>query len=286
LIRDYYSNCLKPEYDTYAEPAAQPPVACADVAASLVLYSISILACAATFYSELFENYVNFARAQDGPGAEKITIISLFLGIASAAFGARRLADQRNERIRRLAAEQQAASLSLRDPLTLLPNRRCLENELGAAIERVGSKITVFLVGLKRFELINNVHGHAGGDAVLSQVAARLRQEVGGIGFLARIGDDEFAVMTSGEEADRATRIALSLVENIRQPVQIGMRDHSVEAHVGIAQLTSEQRSVGEVLRRAHVALDRARNLDTECCFFDVEMDAHICARVGDGTNV
>src|ERR1700682_2591799 len=94
------------------------------IADSLVLYSISILACAATFYSKLFENYVNFSRAQDGLGAEKITIISLFLGIASAAFGARRLTDQRNERIRRLAAEQQAASLSLRDPLTLLPNRR------------------------------------------------------------------------------------------------------------------------------------------------------------------
>jgi predicted signal transduction protein with EAL and GGDEF domain len=153
-----------------------------EISDALVLYSISILACAATFYSELFENYVNFARAQDGPAAEKITIISLFLGIASAAFGTRRLADQRSERVRRLAAEQQAASLSLRDPLTLLPNRRCLENELGAAIERAGSKITVFLVGLKRFELINNLHGHAGGDAVLSQVAARLRHEVGRMG--------------------------------------------------------------------------------------------------------
>lgn len=251
-----------------------------EIVDALVLYSISILACAATFYSELFENYVNFSRAQDGPGAEKLTILSLFLGIASAAFGARRLTDQRNERIRRLAAEHQAASLSLRDPLTLLPNRRWLEHELSTAIERVGSKITVFLIGLKRFELINNVHGHAGGDAVLSQVAARLRQEAEGIGFLARVGDDEFAVMTSGEEADRATRIALSLVENIRQPVQIGMREHTVEAHVGIAQLTPGQRSVGEILRRAHVALDRAKNLDTECRFFDVEMDAYICARV------
>src|ERR1700730_2551703 len=125
-----------------------------EIADALVLYSISILACAATFYSELFEDYVNFARAQDGLGAEKITIISLFLGIASAAFGARRLTDQRNERIRRLAAEQQAASLSLRDPLTLLPNRRCLENELGSAIERVGSKIHVFLVGVTRFESV------------------------------------------------------------------------------------------------------------------------------------
>ena len=68
------------------------------IADGLVLYSISILACAATFYSALFENYVNVARAQQGHGLEKITIISLFLGIASAVFGVRRVTDQFNER--------------------------------------------------------------------------------------------------------------------------------------------------------------------------------------------
>ena len=251
----------------------------AEIADGLVLYSVSILACAATFYSNLFEDYVNFTRAQQGLGLEKITIISIFLGIASAVFGVRRLTDQRNERKRRLAAEQNANSLSLRDPLTFLPNRRCLENELGAVLEGGGGNFTVLLAGLKRLQAVGNVHGHTGEDAVLTQVAVRLRQEVGRIGFLARIGDDEFAVLTSGHEADRATRVALALVENINRPVQVGIRQHTVGAHVGITQVTSENKIVGDVLRRAHIALDRARALDIDCCFFDPEMDAHIRAR-------
>jgi hypothetical protein len=49
-----------------------------EIADSLVLYSISILACAATFYSKLFENYVNFSRAQDGLGAEKSRLSRCF----------------------------------------------------------------------------------------------------------------------------------------------------------------------------------------------------------------
>src|SRR3984893_18645361 len=141
----------------------------------------------------------------------------------------------------------------------LLPNRRCLENEIGAALERTGGNFSVLLAGLARLQSIYNLHGHAGGDAVLSQVAARLRQEVGRIGFLARTGDDEFAVLISGQEADRATRVALSLVQNINPPVQIATRQHKVGAHVGIAQVTSENRNIGDVLRRAHIALDRAR---------------------------
>jgi predicted signal transduction protein with EAL and GGDEF domain len=73
--------------------------------------------------------------------------------------------------------------------------------------------------------------------------------------------------------------VARSLVEHIRRPARIGIHEHTVEAHVGIAQLTPDQGTFGEILRHAHIALDRARNLDTDCCFFDPEMDTHISAR-------
>jgi diguanylate cyclase (GGDEF)-like protein len=180
--------------------------------------------------------------------------------------------------VRRVAAERHAASLSLRDPLTLLPNRRCLENELSAALAREGSNLAVLLVGLQQFQTVNSVYGHATGDAVLSQVAARSRQEIEGFGFLARIGDDEFAILLSSEQADRATGIARKLVEGIEQPVQIGMNECVVEANVGIVIAIPHQ-EVGEVLRRAHVALDRARIIHAHCCFFNPEMDAYIRER-------
>ncbi len=250
-----------------------------EIADGLVLYSISILACAATFQSSLFDNFVKLSRAQEELGAEKIAIISIFFGIASAVFGVRRLADQYTERKHRLAAEQNANSLSLRDPLTSLPNRRRLEHELGHLPEAADAKPTILLIGLKRLGAINNVHGHAGVDAVLSQVAARLRRAVEGIGFLARIGDDVFAVLISGQDADRATRVATALVDCINQPVQIGTRQYMVGAHVGIAQDNAENRIVRDLLRRARIALDRAMARDIDCCFFDPEMDAYIRSR-------
>jgi len=250
-----------------------------EITDAFTLYSVSALACAATFYSPLFDEFVTLARDEGGVLGAKFTIVLLFLGAASSVFGVRRLADQRDERQRRLAAERQASSISLRDPVTLLPNRRALENELDAAAARGERDLTVLLVALERLAVLNNLHGHAGADAVLSQVAARLRRETETIGFLARIADDEFAVVVPDADADRATGIALGLIEQIRRPVRVGVHEHTVVAHVGIAQLTPEDEAVGEVLRHAHIALDRARSLDTDCCFFDTEMDAHIAAR-------
>lgn len=250
-----------------------------EITDAFTLYSVAILACAATLYSPLFDDFVKLAQEQGGLLGAKFTVALLFLGIASSVFGVRRLADQRDERRRRLAAERQADSLSLRDPLTLLPNRRCLENEFDAALARRDGGFTVLLMALERLAVLNNLHGHAGADAVLSQVAARLRQATETIGFLARVGDDEFAVVIADADADRVTRIALGLIEQVRRPVRIGAHEHTVEAHIGIAQTAAEDDTFGEVSRHAYIALDRARSLDTDCCFFDTEMDAHIAAR-------
>src|SRR5215831_13099225 len=107
-----------------------------EITDALVIYSISILIGVATSYSELS---LNFARAQGELGLQKFSVVVVFLGIASAIFGLRRIADQNNERQRRIAAEQQALSISLHDPLTLLPNRRCLEKEIDAAVNSDGA---------------------------------------------------------------------------------------------------------------------------------------------------
>ena len=204
-----------------------------EITDALVIYSVSILISIALSYSEL---YARFALGERE--LEKFSIVVLFLGIASAVFGFRRITDQHNERLRRLAAEQQAASLSLHDPVTLLPNRRCLENQISALIERTDSKLAVLLVGLKQFHTINSVYGLASGDAVVSQMAPRLRLDFERLAFLARVGTDEFALLLSSEHVHRSPDIARSLVEAIRQPVQIGTKEYIAEAQVGIVQLT------------------------------------------------
>jgi diguanylate cyclase (GGDEF)-like protein len=249
-----------------------------EITDALVIYSISILIGVATSYSELS---LNFARAQGESGLQKFSVVVLFLGIASAIFGLRRIADQNNERRRRIAAEQQALSISLYDPLTLLPNRRCLEKEIDAAAngEGTGGKMAVLLAGLDDLHIVNSVHGHASGDAVVSQLAARLRQRFARLGFLARIGNDTFALLIAGDQVPRTPDIAGKLIEAIKEPVRIETKEYIAEAHAGIAQLTSQQREAGEIIRQAFVALDRAKDVRVDCCFFDPEMDVHIRER-------
>jgi diguanylate cyclase (GGDEF)-like protein len=203
-----------------------------------------------------------------------------FCGVGLVVFSSRRIIDQRRERIRRVAAEQNAVSLSMRDPLTQLPNRRKFEADVGTALARCGGRITILLLGLEQFSKLHDVYGHLGCDAALSQVAARLQGKIDSAKFFARIGDDEFALCLAHADPEIARETACSLVETVKEPVQIGIEQISLAANVGIAQAGRGQLTVDELLRCAHVALSRARNTRNEYCFFDPKMDAHVRERL------
>src|SRR5947208_9097428 len=95
----------------------------------------------------------------------------LFLGIALVLFSVRRICDQRRERIRRVAAEQQPQLLLMRDPLTQLPNRRKFEIDLSAALNGSSNRMTILLLGLAQFKRLHDVYGHLGCDTALPQLA-------------------------------------------------------------------------------------------------------------------
>jgi diguanylate cyclase (GGDEF)-like protein len=202
-----------------------------------------------------------------------------FFGVALVVFTLRRISDQRGERSKRLAAEQQAQTASMRDPLTQLPNRRQFQNDVGNVLKDADHKMSVLLLGLEQFKKLNEVYGHLGCDEALLQIGSRIRERAGAGDFFARIGDDEFALCLAGGDPEYARRIACTLVELVRAPVQIGIEQHSIGASVGIAQAGRGHATVDELLRCAHVALSRARALHTEFCFFDPKMDAHIRER-------
>jgi diguanylate cyclase (GGDEF)-like protein len=167
----------------------------------------------------------------------------------------------------------------MRDPLTQLPNRRQFQNDVSASLKTSGNKMSVLLVGLDQFKKLNEVYGHLGCDEALLQIASRLRDSATAKDIFARIGDDEFALCLTGGDPETARKIACSLVEIVKKPIQIGIEHHSIGANVGIAQAGRGHVTVDELLRCAHVALSRARNTHTEYCFFDPKMDAHIRER-------
>jgi len=202
-----------------------------------------------------------------------------FFGIALVVFSIRRIMDQRYERIRRVAAEERAHVISTRDPLTQLPNRRQFEIEASTTLKRPNSRMTLLLLGLSQFKKLHDVYGHLGCDAALLQVVKRLQERIDSGNLFARIGDDEFVVSLAHADPEIASKIASSLVENVKESVQIGIEHLSISANVGIAQAGRGQVTVDELLRCAHVALSRARNNRSEYCFFDPMMDAHVRER-------
>jgi len=239
-----------------------------EITDALVIFSISIISYAAN------ADWVGLEllRRVFGIQSHNVSIL-YFFGAALVVFSVRRIVDQRRERIRRVAAEHHAYLVSIRDPLTQLSNRRHFETEVTAALKTSNKDTGILLLGLDQFKKLNDLYGHLGCDAAISQVAARIRDRVTAGDLLARISDDEFALYLAHADAETAGRIALALVENVKEPVQIGIEYQSIGARVGIAHVGRGPVNAGELLRRAHVALSHAKTAQQEYCFFDPKMD-------------
>jgi diguanylate cyclase (GGDEF)-like protein len=245
-----------------------------EITDALVIFSISLVAYMAV------ANWGGLAILHGVLGVEiESPSFLYFFGVALVLFSMRRIGDQRSERARRLAAEHDVQTLAMRDPLTQLPNRRQFQNELSAALKTSDNKMSVLLLGLAQFKKLNEVYGHLGCDEALVQIGARVRDFATPGDIFARIGDDEFALCLAGGDPEQARKVACSLVERVKKPVQIGIEQTSIGASVGIAQAGRGHVTVDDLLRCAHVALSRARTIHTEYCFFDPKMDAHIRER-------
>src|SRR5690606_4026501 len=110
-------------------------------------------------------------------------------------------------------------------------------------------------VDLDDFKTVNDSLGHAAGDELLRQAAARLDESLRGGDTAARLGGDEFAVLVETlEHADEATAVAGRLLEALDQPFHIGDEEIFIQASVGIA-LRERNEPDDELLRNADTAM-------------------------------
>jgi diguanylate cyclase (GGDEF)-like protein len=213
---------------------------------------------------------------------DEIPLLAIMLAIGMMLFSWRRLREQKRETRMRIAAEGHARELAMQDPLTGLANRRQFVESLDVAIAAPprGSH-ALFILDLNRFKQVNDVYGHNVGDEVLIVIAQRLSAATRPHELVARLGGDEFAVLAqhlSGPEA--ATGIAKRLIEAVAQPINAGGEMHELGVSIGISLFPFPGLNAPEIMRRADVALYRAKVSEVSAMrFFDNEMDRHVRER-------
>ena len=189
----------------------------------------------------------------------------------------------------RKAAEEEINQLAYYDPLTGLPNRRLLMDRLQQALAtsaRHHRSGALLMLDLDNFKTVNETRGHDRGDALLLQVAHRLRGCVHEDDTVARQGGDEFVVVLEDlgdgpeEAAARAEDVGQRILGMLREPYQIDGDAHHSSLSMGVTIYSGTRETVDELLKRADLALYQAKNAGRDTLrFYDPQMQAVVSAR-------
>ena len=182
------------------------------------------------------------------------------------------LASALNAMQRGIADREEHITLHARfDGLTGLPTRLSALDALEAAILRAApaeQPVTVMLVDLNNFSDIGSSLGHDISDALRCQAAERLRGGLDARHLLGRIEGDQFVIVLDGCNVDQATEIAEDLVRLLGGGLSVRDINVSVEARVGIASFPQHAADAEQLLQRAAVARNDARNAGVRICVY------------------
>lgn len=163
----------------------------------------------------------------------------------------------------RRRAEDDLRQRALYDGLTGLPNRALVLERLTQAVrQRDRAPVGVLFLDLDRFKSINDAHGHAGGDEVLTVLAARLAAVVRAGDTVGRLAGDEFVVVAPRCDEAGLEDLTERMLATVGDPVDIGDVPVSVTVSIGGVLATTEDRDPREVLRRADAAMYEAKAVD------------------------
>jgi diguanylate cyclase (GGDEF)-like protein/PAS domain S-box-containing protein len=173
---------------------------------------------------------------------------------------------------------------ALHDQLTDLPNRR-LFNEMAekaaSQARRMGHQFAIHTLDLDGFRLVNDMHGHVGGDALLAEVSNRLRACLRDEDVVARFGADEFVVLETGtRQPSDAIIVAQRILDAIARPIRIGDVDVEIGGSIGISVFPDDGGIIDDLLRNADTAMHRAKaDGKGTFRFFEATMDAALESR-------
>ncbi len=238
--------------------------------------------------SRFIDSVIGAVRAElDAVGSHALGFMCLVL--LASGVGATLLWRQLNVSLARseaafLEAERTIRDLALNDVLTGISNRRALCDTLKAALVgagRAGSRVALLMIDLDRFKPVNDRHGHVIGDLVLKEVAQRLSHVLRAGELRARYGGDEFVAVVEYRNGDQiGVRIGRRLIECLSAPMTFDGITVQIGASVGIAVYPTDAIDDDELLRKADVALYRAkRDGRGTVRRYDPDMDVDIDAQ-------
>ncbi len=225
---------------------------------------------------ELFERFYDYSRAHEEWDLDEFALLIVNLSVAlmlSIAFQGRRLKRLISER----EFERQRAETNARhDPLTGLMNRRAFSAELfdiSKGDTSSGERV-IAMIDLDKFKPVNDLYGHAAGDATLQIIAQRFKTEIGDTGILARLGGDEFAIIfRPSVDASQVERIARRLLLTTGEPIEHEEKQIFISSSIGLVKWGADTSSA-EGLRRPDKALYMAKHEGRDrFAWYDAELD-------------
>jgi diguanylate cyclase (GGDEF)-like protein/PAS domain S-box-containing protein len=164
----------------------------------------------------------------------------------------------------RKAAEEHISQLAHHDPLTGLFNRFSLHQRLEQALltaQREGDEVAVMLIDMDRFKSINDTLGHQAGDALLIEIAQRLRDTTRESDIVARLGGDEFIIALTGVESGMLTgaSIAGKIRHSLGQPYAYKDKLLHSTPSIGLSTFPADGDSVETLLKHADIAMYAAK---------------------------
>jgi diguanylate cyclase (GGDEF)-like protein len=211
------------------------------------------------------------ARSSLSALAVTLAGVTLLAATARAQLAFRRLARMADQR--RLAAAT--------DELTGLPNRRALYAEgQQRLVEPLRQRQALLMLDLDKFKEVNDSLGHRAGDQLLVQVGSRLGQHLRAGDVLARLGGDEFAVLLDDVGRDEAVEVAIKLGEAVDEPFALDDIALHSGVSIGIALFPADGPDLSTLLRKADIAMYKAKTLLTGHHVYCIADDADDVSRL------
>lgn len=254
-----------------------------EVMDGIVLIGVSVLIYLVAHIYDLPPKVFQFAMDNADWEADDGLFLIAVISLALLVYIDRRRRDLGAEVEARRRAEAESHRLARHDPLTGLPNRRFFGERLDEILRHGAAeneRTAVLMLDLDGFKAINDIHGHGAGDGALVEFTARVDAVLCAGAFMARVGGDEFAIVMTKIEPDGPARLARRVVDALTKPLRVGDVFVTLGVGVGISVAPNDATTRDDVVRRADLALYRAKAEGRSLIrFFEPEMDKHLQRR-------